>query len=124
MNLSLGLIAGKLSIVAENPWRENKAPRPPGVTGLAISRMLGLTLIPEDPHGTDRRVAGSRAGPKRTRFARPCDKRRARLNALSHILSKIPYEDLPHPKVKLPTRQKSGDYKTPDYPFRVVPEIF
>src|SRR5436305_11357238 len=35
------------------------------------------------------------------------NKRRARLNALSHILSKIPREELPHPKVKLPARQKS-----------------
>jgi hypothetical protein len=52
------------------------------------------------------------------------NKRRARLNALSHILSKIPYEELPHPKVKLPARQKSGDYKNLDYPFRVVPEVF
>jgi hypothetical protein len=52
------------------------------------------------------------------------NKRRARLNALSHILSKIPYEELPQPKVKLPARQKPGDYKHPDYPFRVIPEIF
>jgi polyphosphate kinase 2 (PPK2 family) len=52
------------------------------------------------------------------------NKRRARLNALSHILSKIPCEELPHPKVKLPTRQKSEDYKNPDYPFRVIPAIF
>ena len=52
------------------------------------------------------------------------NKRRARLNALSHILSKIPHEELPHPKVKLPARQKSGDYKNLDYPFRTIPEIF
>ena len=52
------------------------------------------------------------------------NKRRARLNTLSHILSKIPYEELPHPKVKLPARQKSEDYKNPDYTFRVIPEIF
>jgi polyphosphate kinase 2 len=52
------------------------------------------------------------------------NKRRARLNALSHILSKIPHEELPHPKVKLPARQKSGDYKNADYPFRVIPAIF
>jgi hypothetical protein len=43
--------------------------------------------------------------------------RRARLNALTHILSKIPYE-------KLPKRQHRGDYKDPDYPFRVIPEVF
>jgi polyphosphate kinase len=51
------------------------------------------------------------------------DKRRARLNALTHILSKIPHEDLPRAKVKLPTRQERGDYKDPDYPFRLIPEV-
>ena len=52
------------------------------------------------------------------------DKRRARLNALTHILSKIPYEELPRAKVKLPKREKPGHYKEPDYPFRVIPEVF
>ena len=52
------------------------------------------------------------------------NKRRARLNALSHILSKIPYEELPREKVKLPKRQGAGDYKEPDYPFRFIPEVF
>ena len=52
------------------------------------------------------------------------DKRRARLNALSHILSKIPYEELPREKVKLPKRQGPGDYKRPDYSFRFIPEVF
>jgi polyphosphate kinase len=52
------------------------------------------------------------------------DKRRARLNALTHILSRIPYEELPHHKAKLPKRQERGDYKEPDYPYRVVPEVF
>jgi len=52
------------------------------------------------------------------------NKRRARLNALTHILSKIPYEELPRRKVKLPKRQERGDYKESDYPFRIVPEVF
>ncbi|HLZ66697.1 MAG TPA: polyphosphate kinase 2 [Aliidongia sp.] len=52
------------------------------------------------------------------------NKRRARLNILTHILSKIPHEELPHAKVKLPKREKRGDYKDPDYPFRLVPEVF
>jgi len=52
------------------------------------------------------------------------NKRRARLNALTHILSKIPYEDLKHAKVELPKRQHRGDYKDPDYPFRIIPEAF
>jgi polyphosphate kinase len=52
------------------------------------------------------------------------NKRRARLNALAHILSKIPREELARSKVKLPKRQDRGDYKDPDYPFRVIPEVF
>ena len=52
------------------------------------------------------------------------DKRRARLNTLTHILSKIPYEKRPHSKVKLPKRQHRGGYREPDYPFRVIPEVF
>jgi polyphosphate kinase 2 len=52
------------------------------------------------------------------------NKRRARLNALSHILSKIPYEELPRAKVKLPSRRERGDYREPDYPFKVIPEVF
>ena len=46
------------------------------------------------------------------------NKRRARLNALTHIFSKIPYEDLMRPKVELPKRQHRGDHKETDYPFR------
>ena len=52
------------------------------------------------------------------------NKRRARLNVLTHILSKIPYEELPRAKIELPKRQHRGDYKDPDYPFRRIPEVF
>ncbi len=52
------------------------------------------------------------------------NKRRARLNTISHILSKIPYEELPHAKVELPKRENRGDYKEPDYPYRMIPEVF
>jgi polyphosphate kinase len=52
------------------------------------------------------------------------NKRRARLNALTHILGRIPYEELKREKVELPKRQHRGDYKDPDYPFRVIPEVF
>jgi polyphosphate kinase len=52
------------------------------------------------------------------------DKKRARLNILSHILSRVPYEALPHDKVKLPKRQDRSDYKEPAYPFRLIPEVF
>jgi len=55
--------------------------------------------------------------------ARSDDKKRARLNIISHILSKIPYKALPHKKVKLPERQKKGGYRDPGYPHKFVPEI-
>jgi polyphosphate kinase 2 len=38
------------------------------------------------------------------------DKRRARLNCITHILGLIPYEDVPRKKVKLPPRSKKGHY--------------
>jgi polyphosphate kinase 2 (PPK2 family) len=52
------------------------------------------------------------------------NKRRARLNALTHILSKIPYEEPSRSNIKLPKRQELGAYKGSDYPFRVIPEVF
>ncbi|MGE5195202.1 MAG: polyphosphate kinase 2 [Deltaproteobacteria bacterium] len=51
------------------------------------------------------------------------DKKRARLNIISHLLSRIPYNEVPREKVKLPKRQKAKDYVEPDYPFKFVPEV-
>jgi polyphosphate kinase 2 len=50
------------------------------------------------------------------------DKRRARLNVISHLLSQIPYKEAPRDKVKLPKRQKAGDYREPAYPYKFIPE--
>jgi polyphosphate kinase 2 len=38
------------------------------------------------------------------------DKKRARLNCISHLLSLIPYKKVPKEKVKLPARSKKGAY--------------
>ena len=38
------------------------------------------------------------------------DKRTARLNAIAHILSLVPYKKLKHTKVELPDRSKKGEY--------------
>jgi hypothetical protein len=56
--------------------------------------------------------------------ARSDDKKRARLNIITHLLSKIPYKEAPREQVKLPKRQKAGGYKEVDYPFKYVPEKF
>ena len=52
------------------------------------------------------------------------DQRRGRLNCIAHLLSLIPYKEVPHEKVKLPKRQPKGDYVEPDYPFRRIPEKY
>ena len=51
------------------------------------------------------------------------DKKRARLNAISHLLSQIPYKEAPREKPVLPKRQKSHGYVEPDYPYKVVPDL-
>ena len=51
------------------------------------------------------------------------DKRRARLNAITHLLKHIPHEELAREKIKLPERQKPRGYQEPDYPFKFVPEL-
>ena len=55
--------------------------------------------------------------------ARSEDKKRVRLNVISHLLKHVPYKDLKSDKVKLPKR-KIGRYKAVDYPFKYVPEKF
>jgi polyphosphate kinase 2 len=51
------------------------------------------------------------------------DKKRARLNAITHLLRRIEYKEAPRDKVKLPDRQKPHGYKEPDYPYKFVPEL-
>jgi polyphosphate kinase 2 len=51
-------------------------------------------------------------------------KKRARLNLISHLLSKIPYEEVSREEIKLPKRRNLEGY-VESYPFRhVVPEVF
>ena len=52
------------------------------------------------------------------------DKKRARLNIIAHLLSRITYKEVPRPQIKLPKRQKPGGYKEPDYPYKMVSEKY
>ncbi len=56
--------------------------------------------------------------------ARTDDKKRARLNIITHLLAQIPYKEAPREKVKLPKRQKPGGYREPDYPYKYIKERF
>ncbi|HEV2174084.1 MAG TPA: hypothetical protein VGR71_10970 [Nitrospira sp.] len=52
------------------------------------------------------------------------DKRRARLNCIAHLLSLIPYEQIPRNNVKLPKRQKPKGYKEPARRYNYIPNIY
>jgi polyphosphate kinase 2 len=56
--------------------------------------------------------------------ARSDDKRRARLNIITHLLSKVDYQAPPRKKVQLPKRQERGSYQEPNYPYKVIPEKY
>jgi polyphosphate kinase 2 len=56
--------------------------------------------------------------------AKSDDKKRARLNIITHLLGRIPCKDAPREKVTLPKRQKPGNYREPDYQFKFIPEIY
>ena len=51
------------------------------------------------------------------------DKKRGRLNIISHLLSQVPYKPLKTKDVALPKRQKAGRYQEPALP-NVIPTPF
>ena len=59
-------------------------------------------------------------------IVRSDDKRRARLNAISHLLSLVPYQRVRREKVKLPKRSKKAEYddQATMKHRRFVPEIY
>ncbi len=52
------------------------------------------------------------------------DKKRGRLNIISHLLAHVPYEPLAKRDITLPKRQRAGGYTTPDLPLRHIPTPF
>ena len=52
------------------------------------------------------------------------DKKRARLNIISHLLSQVPYKPLDRHDIKLPKRQSPRGYVRPDLPLRHIPTPF
>jgi polyphosphate kinase 2 len=63
----------------------------------AKDEMLAHTNIPEAPWFT----------------VEADDKKRARLNCIHHILSKVPYQDMTPDPLELPPRKPAGDYTRP-----------
>jgi polyphosphate kinase 2 len=52
------------------------------------------------------------------------NKKRARLNIITHLLNRVPYQPLAHRDITLPKRQQPGDYLPPDLPLRYIPAPF
>jgi len=52
------------------------------------------------------------------------DKKRGRLNIISHLLSQIPYTPLPAPDVKMPKEPSARGYTEPDLPLHHIPTPF
>jgi polyphosphate kinase len=80
-------------------------------------------LSPMDLHARSKWVEFSRAKDEMFRYTDIAqapwfvvnseDKKRARLNVISHLLSQIPYKDLTPTPIKLPRRQKDDGYVRP-----------
>ena len=54
-------------------------------------------------------------------IARTDDKKRGRLNIITHLLSQVPYKPLVHEDITLPKRQRPGGYTEPSLPLRYIP---
>jgi polyphosphate kinase len=57
-------------------------------------------------------------------IARTDDKKRGRLNIITHLLSQVPYEPLPRKKVALPDRDEPEDHIEPHLARRYIPTPF
>jgi polyphosphate kinase 2 (PPK2 family) len=50
------------------------------------------------------------------------DKKKARLNCIAHLLGQMAYEEVPHPTIHLPDRERREDYlRNPVPPEMIVP---
>lgn len=53
------------------------------------------------------------------------DKKKARLNCISHLLGQLPYQEVAHPPIALPERVRHDDYLRQPVPANmIVPEIY
>jgi polyphosphate kinase len=71
--------------------------------------MLERTHIPEAPW----------------RVVQAVDKKKARLNCITHLLAQMPYVEVEHPAIELPERIRHEDYQRQEVPAdMIVPEVY
>ena len=64
----------------------------------------------EDPRARDRMLKKTDTRVAPWHIVRSDDKRRARLNTIGHVLSMLPYKELPGRRIKLPARSTKRAY--------------
>ena len=52
------------------------------------------------------------------------DKKRMRLNLITHLLSQVPYKDVPRDKIKLPKRRKVDHVIEPNPAFKYIRQVY
>jgi polyphosphate kinase 2 len=53
------------------------------------------------------------------------DKKKARLNCITHLLAQLPYQEVPHAPIELPARERHADYLRQPVPASMyVPEVY
>jgi hypothetical protein len=53
------------------------------------------------------------------------DKKKARLNCISHLLTQLPYEEIEHPAIVLPERTRNPEYTRNPVPQHMyVPDLY
>ena len=77
-------------------------------------------------HARDDMIAATSTDYAPWHIVRADSKKRARLNCISHLLSQIPYKDLPHEKIDLGNRSKRGAYDDEAFieRFGTIPEKY
>ena len=72
----------------------------------------------------DDMLAATSSGSAPWNVVRTDDKRRGRLNLITHLLSQVPYEPIAPKKVTFPERDQPGDYVEPDLSRYYLPTPF
>jgi polyphosphate kinase 2 len=120
------LIKYWLNVSVEEQARrlENRIDDPRKIWKLSPTDLRSYGLRYEYCRARDRMLAATDTAWAPWFVAHNDDKKRGRLNIISHLLEHIPYEPVPRPVVELPDPPSADGYTEPDLPVHRVPEKF
>ena len=103
---------------------ESRITDPRKVWKLSAMDLKSYTRWYDYSRARDEMFAATHTGWAPWYVVRTDDKKRGRLNLITHFLGQVPYEPLKPLDVTLPKRQKPGGYVEPVLTVRRVPEVF